>query len=666
MEQLERKSLYLVRKESQNLQEEYKNVPDVSIVSAKDSAYINECINKIGNNVTNLLRNATTRNVKQFAKDFNEVISVRNNNAHSLGEDNEEEIQANWNKVFSALPQMQEQTELLLGLHSEKERRRFEKFGSDTLGDSTDRSQLVDAIADSLNSELTEEEKIDFPENELAQNTKEIIEETFNTDELKKYIGSHNGISQNVQTDILDWIKESENEITQTNPFIAEECFVSKLSESKSESIAKDIKKLASEYQKLQSVQDFKSNANLAFYKKEFTALEEDTKDNKKKNKTNDRQDALVRALQKDLWSQLTIRKNNWRLQKIDELRRDFIKQLKDKLERFQKLEQQLKSLIKNLGYLWDLSKTDFADYGFDVLEKYADLLENDASLKELADLLGRQNKEQEKFEKEIREKTILTTEFETKPAYKGQICGVTQSNDISSVLPSELSLWKNPVTKKLFELKFAQKQLISFDYENIEKRIITQKELEEVSVSKLEKEKKGPVIICVDTSGSMHGTPENIAKTITFALAKVAIEEHRKCYLISFSTSIETLDLTEKNEKSIANLVSFLRMNFYGGTDATPALLHSIELLQKNEWENADVLMVSDFVMSDMPEQTTLSIESQKKKQTKFYSLVIGQSGNTNAIQCFNHNWSYNMYDPNASRRLVEQINEIKRREDS
>ena len=33
---------------------------------------------------------------------------------------------------------------------------------------------------------------------------KQIIEETFNSDELKKYIGSHNGISENVQNDILD------------------------------------------------------------------------------------------------------------------------------------------------------------------------------------------------------------------------------------------------------------------------------------------------------------------------------------------------------------------------------------------------------------------------------------------------------------------------------
>ena len=45
--------------------------------------------------------------------------------------------------------------------------------------------------------------------------------------------------------------------------------------------------------------------------------------------------------------------------------------------------------------------------------------------------------------------------------------------------------------------------------------------ESEEVDVAK--KEQKGPVIICVDTSGSMQGTPENIAKTVTFALSKIA-----------------------------------------------------------------------------------------------------------------------------------------------
>ena len=184
----------------------------------------------------------------------------------------------------------------------------------------------------------------------------------------------------------------------------------------------------------------------------------------------------------------------------------------------------------------------------------------------------------------------------------------------------------------------------------------------EEVSVEK--KEPKGPIIVCVDTSGSMQGTPENIAKTVTFALSKIAIEEERKCYLISFSTGIETLDLSDFSEgNSISKLVSFLRKSFNGGTDATPALKHSLEMLQKNAYKNADVLMISDFVMDTLPTDLVNSIEEEKKKNTCFYSLVIGSSGNQNTIKAFNHNWLYDMSNPNATRHLVEQLHEIKTR---
>ncbi|MBR1614821.1 MAG: VWA domain-containing protein, partial [Treponema sp.] len=98
-----------------------------------------------------------------------------------------------------------------------------------------------------------------------------------------------------------------------------------------------------------------------------------------------------------------------------------------------------------------------------------------------------------------------------------------------------------------------------------------------------------------MDTSGSMHGTPENIAKTVTFALSKIAIEEERKCYLVSFSTEIETLDMSDfKSGDALTRIVQFLHMSFNGGTDASPALRHAVQMLQKDGYKNADVLMIS------------------------------------------------------------------------
>ena len=328
------------------------------------------------------------------------------------------------------------------------------------------------------------------------------------------------------------------------------------------------------------------------------------------------------------------------------------------KIDNFIRIESVLSPFIKNLGRLWDLSEGYFETSGFEVLGTFAELLEKDESLQELAELLGKQSRSQSIFEKEMREKVALHSNWQPKRAYRGEIKGLKYSNDISAALPSELSLMNNPALKKLFQLKFAQKQLLSYDYQIQEESSIESKEKEEVEIEK--KEKKGPVIICVDTSGSMNGTPENIAKTITFALSKIAIEEDRKCYVISFSTAIQTLDLSDFSGNPIGKLVQFLKMSFNGGTDAKPALNQALKMLSENEWKNADVLMISDFVMQSLDKEFVERIESEQKKNTVFYSLTIGNSGNKETMQCFNHNWFYDMNNPQAGRHLAEQLNEV------
>ena len=361
--------------------------------------------------------------------------------------------------------------------------------------------------------------------------------------------------------------------------------------------------------------------------------------------------------------AKLIERENAWIISRIDEFRKELLKQLKDRLDRFKKLERILSQFIGKTGLLWDMSVCPFHEGGFELLEEYADLLEREDSLMELAKILGKHRRSQLEFEKEMRAQTCINTVWNPRPAYKGQIAGICTSNDISSVLPSELALYKNSKTKKLFEKKFAEKNLLSFKYtnyvpEDIEKTITQETDKEK-------EEQKGPIIICVDTSGSMSGTPENIAKTITFAISKIAIEEKRKCYLISFSTGIQTLDLSDfKGGDSLNKLISFLRMGFYGGTDALPALSHSLEMLKNAEYKTADVLMISDFVMGDIDIDIVEEIEAEQQKGCDFHSLVIGSSGNNNTIKCFNHNWSYNTNDAKAGRKLIEQLNTLKNKQ--
>ena len=112
---------------------------------------------------------------------------------------------------------------------------------------------------------------------------------------------------------------------------------------------------------------------------------------------------------------------------------------------------------------------------------------------------------------------------------------GVTLGRDLANLLPQELAMLKdeNLELELLFNLKYIQNRLFCFEkqgYETIQK--------EHYKMAKNE----GAMIICVDISSSMEGNREYLAKAITLYLATKASMQNRACYLINFSTDIETM----------------------------------------------------------------------------------------------------------------------------
>lgn len=624
----------------------------------------------------------------------------RNKTAHQTEDFTDEEFSELCNNIFTNIKQIKSDLENNIKKTKQlsKKKRKFENFGSSAIGSEDERKQLVDAMEDAITPVEPKEEHLAFPKNNFAHAVETVLSEILNKKDIKNYAGVHHGLSENIQTDILEWLEKTQIAIAKENPFYEEAVFIERQKKLSAQELAADIagekSKIKAQYELLPSVNTetrksiAESTLDFNFYQTEFSAQKQRQKstkpnkatalalsvepaDNEQKTATiigntvqwkpQDRLEALRRNFIADMEKNLIERRNKWEQEQIEASRKQFLEELYKKIKNFMRLEKLLSPFIKDFGRLWGLSNGIFETSGFEILAAFAQLLEKDESLQELAAVLGKHNRSQTLFEKELRDKVVIKTEWHPKPAYRGEINGLRYSNDISSVLPSELAMLRNPAAKKLFQLKFAQKQLLSFDYQHDEALLKTETEREEVSISKEKEEPKGPIIICVDTSGSMQGTPENIAKTVTFALAKIAMEQERKCYLISFSTGIETLDLSSgQGGSALSKLAQFLQMGFNGGTDAAPALTYAVKMLQSEDYKNADVLMISDFVMSNLSVSLVKSIEAEKEKNTDFYSLVIGTSGNKNTIECFNHNWLYDVNDTHATRHLIEQLHEL------
>lgn len=132
----------------------------------------------------------------------------------------------------------------------------------------------------------------------------------------------------------------------------------------------------------------------------------------------------------------------------------------------------------------------------------------------------------------------------------------------------------------------------------------------------------KGPIIVGVDTSGSMQGKPERIAKALLAELVNIAKRQRRSCYLIAFSVRIKTMDLGKRANKK--ELKRFLDSRFSGGTNPEDCFKEAIRMLETNEYEMADVLIISDFEMYENRDDFKCIAEAQKLG-TRFYGLQIG-----------------------------------------
>lgn len=114
---------------------------------------------------------------------------------------------------------------------------------------------------------------------------------------------------------------------------------------------------------------------------------------------------------------------------------------------------------------------------------------------------------------------------------------GLTRSDDISRLLPSEAALLargrKIRQAKLLFFAKLAEKGLSTYERDGwgeFPTSIIPERREVRPTAD------RGPILLCVDTSGSMRGPRETVAKALTLECMRAAKEQERGCYVFAFS----------------------------------------------------------------------------------------------------------------------------------
>ena len=457
------------------------------------------------------------------------------------------------------------------------------------------------------------------------------LEDILKNDLPRELCLGDSSLSESVTEEILCFINNTQNVLLQTkNPLAEEERLFSRFKTIQRDDCEKVLAGLAPSIKKLYAKNELDIDYCREAMRKSLAAK----KTENDKISFEDIKDDFV-----EKWSALLQLKQIQReLEIIEEQRRLFCQELYKRLEDLKKLRAIIAPFTGELGRLWDMSRGRWQKAGFDLLKKYADLLEKDKALQERAEMLGRARQAEQEWEEEIFTELVDRRAWKAEHAGKAEVVGLHESDDLSAMLPAEAAYLADLDLELVFYKKFAEKKLQTFQFQAPE----SQKESLQKTRPQAKESQKGPFIICLDTSDSMHGTPEMVAKTLCFALLKIAIRDKRECFMISFSTDIQVFSLAEF-KYSLDKLMEFLAMSFYGGTDAGPALDKALEMLKTKDYEKADVIMVSDFEMSDLGDEIKKQIAENQKKGTKFHSLTIGYSGNEQVVENFDHNWLYN-----------------------
>jgi uncharacterized protein with von Willebrand factor type A (vWA) domain len=228
-------------------------------------------------------------------------------------------------------------------------------------------------------------------------------------------------------------------------------------------------------------------------------------------------------------------------------------------------------------------------------------------------------------------------------PNEPGEITGIRWSSRIERMLGSEAVMLRHPVLKKLWRARFAESRLLSWETEAVltdwraDPLARPQAKLAGDEPERLE---RGPIILCLDTSGSMQGAPERIAKAITIAALRAAHESGRGCKLMAFGGPDELVerDLTTNGVSSLQAVMGLMGQSFDGGTDVQTPIERAIERVHEARWRSADLLIVSDGEFGCVPATLARLDDARERLGLRVQGILVGDRETLGLLEVCDH----------------------------
>ena len=205
-----------------------------------------------------------------------------------------------------------------------------------------------------------------------------------------------------------------------------------------------------------------------------------------------------------------------------------------------------------------------------------------------------------------MRRIALKTMHSMTKEVENTQNKPVELDDNISRMIPNEMVKSRHPGLKKEFRKRLLEKQIECFDTKGPQPS------------------NRGPVLICKDTSGSMHGAPNAWATALGLTTGFVATSQGRRYALINFSSRGQ-LKVSEFEKRTpFPDQIEEASFMFNGGTCFETPLGKCEEMIQEAAYDEADVLFLTDGICHVSDEFLKSFLKTKAERHFKVITVLI------------------------------------------
>lgn len=194
------------------------------------------------------------------------------------------------------------------------------------------------------------------------------------------------------------------------------------------------------------------------------------------------------------------------------------------------------------------------------------------------------------------------------------EVVDVETGNSLERAVPAELAKLADPLTEDDFLKRYTEGQLVQYRMEG------------------KEREGRGPLIICIDNSGSMAGEKEIWAKAFALGLLTIARKQGRRFAIINYGSANEVAVhkfLVKPGEQPA--LLEALEEFFNGGTDFEKPIAEAVFLINSEQAaKKADIVFITDGAANVCDGFVQAFANDKKRLGFSLFSVVIECSDDT------------------------------------